>query len=68
MFEDLVGFLVKVLLIAGAVNWGLVAYSGTDLVTLVVGYGDINRIIKLIIGLAGVIAAVDLVRFTILKQ
>ncbi len=62
MFEALVKFLVQVLIIAGALNWGLVAYNGTDLVTLAVGFGDINRIIKLAIGVAGVIALLDLFR------
>lgn len=62
MFEALVKFLVQVLVIAGAINWGLVAYNGTDIVSLVVGYGDINRILKLAIGVAGVVALLDLFR------
>ena len=36
-YSDLALLLVQVLLIAGALNWGLVAYNGTDAVDAAVG-------------------------------
>lgn len=36
-YSDIALLLVQVLLIAGALNWGLVAYNGTDAVDTVVG-------------------------------
>lgn len=45
---------VHILLIAGAVNWGLVAYNGTDLVDLVTGGGEPARYVKYLVALAGI--------------
>lgn len=59
MFPDIVKFLVQILLIAGALNWGLIALNGTDLVRSIVGYGQMERVIKLAVGVAGLIEAVD---------
>lgn len=50
--------LVKVLIIAGAINWGLVAYNGTDLVKKVAamtGRPEVDQYIKYAVGLAGVV-------------
>lgn len=44
---------VHALLIAGALNWGLVAYNGTDLVKTLTGGGDFERYVKYIVALAG---------------
>ena len=46
--------LVQILLIAGALNWGLVAYNGTDAVNLVTGGGDIAKYGKYAVAAAGV--------------
>lgn len=62
MFQDLLELLVKVLLIAGALNWGAVATVGTDLVQVAVGYGQVNRFIKIAVGAAGVLAALDFLK------
>lgn len=51
---------VQVLLIAGALNWGLVAYNGTDIVRLALGAGQIERIIKFTIAAAGIFSAYKL--------
>ena len=44
--------LITILLIAGAINWGLVAYNGTDLVRLLsnlVSYPQLDYYIKLVV-------------------
>lgn len=45
---------VQVILIVGAINWGLVAYNGTDLVEQVTGGGDIEKYVKYAVAAAGV--------------
>lgn len=52
--------LVQLLLIAGALNWGLVAYNGTDLVKVATGGGDIEKYVKFLVAAAGVYAAYTL--------
>jgi uncharacterized membrane protein YuzA (DUF378 family) len=53
---------VNILLIAAAINWGLVAYNGTDIVDkLTPGNPNIERGVKLVIGAAGLYAAYTLV-------
>jgi len=51
---------VQVLLIAGAINWGLVAYNGTDAVQLVTGGGQIEKIVKIAVAVAGLYSAYKL--------
>lgn len=49
--------LVQLLLIVGAINWGLLAYNGTDIVRLlsnIVGYTPLDRYLKLTVGIAGI--------------
>ena len=56
--------LITILLIAGAINWGLVAYNGTDLVRLLsnlVSYPQLDYYIKLVVGLAGIIMLYKLI-------
>lgn len=45
---------VQVILIVGAINWGLVAYNGTDLVKQITGGGDIEMYVKYAVAAAGV--------------
>lgn len=61
-FEQMLALLVQILLIAGAVNWGLVAYNGMDLVTMATRGGDFDRYVKYAVGLAGLYAAYLLAR------
>jgi len=49
--------LVQVLVIAGALNWGLVAFNGTDLVQQLTGGGDIEKYVKYAVAAAGVYLA-----------
>lgn len=53
-YQKMLILLVNILLIAGAINWGLVAYNGTDLVTMVTGGGDIETYVKYAVALAGI--------------
>ena len=62
---------VNILLIAGAINWGLVAYNGTDLVRLLsnlVSYPKLEYYIKLIVGLAGIFMLYKLILRSSQKQ
>ena len=59
-YQKILLLLVNVLLIAGAVNWGLVAYNGTDLVQLAVGTGDLDKYVKFAVAAAGLVHAYNL--------
>lgn len=48
--------LVHIVLIAAAINWGLVAYNGTDLVAMATGGADIEKYTKYAIGIIGAYA------------
>lgn len=55
---------IHILVIAGAINWGLIAYSGIDFVKLLanlVSYSKLDTYIKLAIGLAGIIMLYKLI-------
>lgn len=52
-YDNIILIIVQILLIAGAINWGLVAYNGTDAVTFTVGE-DIGRYVKFAVALAGI--------------
>jgi uncharacterized membrane protein YuzA (DUF378 family) len=49
--------LAQILVIAGALNWGLVAYNGTDLVQQLTGGGDIEKYVKFAVAAAGIYLA-----------
>lgn len=51
--QNVIFLIVQILLIAGAINWGLVAYNGTDVVTLAVGK-DFGAYVKYAVALAGI--------------
>lgn len=48
---------VQIILIIGALNWGLVAFNGMDLVKMAVGAGQVDKIIKFAVAGAGGYAA-----------
>ncbi len=52
--------LIQVLLVAGAVNWGLIALNDTDLVKRVSPTPDVERVIKGAVGVAGLVAVYQL--------
>jgi uncharacterized membrane protein YuzA (DUF378 family) len=61
---DYLKMLISILLIAGAINWGLVAYNGMDLVTIgsqAIGQPQADRMVKLTVGAAGLYALYELV-------
>jgi len=54
--QQIIILVVQVLLIAGALNWGAVAFDGTDYVKLVTdfsGVEDLHRYVKFIVAAAG---------------
>ena len=59
---NILQWLVKLVLIAGAINWGLVALANFDLVAYLTSWEQKNvfwtfeRIIKIAVGIAGIIA------------
>lgn len=57
----MLALLVQILLIAGALNWGLSAYNGMDAVQQLSGGGSTERYIKFAVGAAGAYAAYQLV-------
>lgn len=60
---DYLALVVRLVIIVGALNWALVAYNGTDLVTLLakaVGQPQVDQYIKYAVGLAGLYALYEL--------
>lgn len=63
--EDIIAVIAQVLLIAGALNWGAIAFNGMDLVQAVAGKGVIDRVIKFLVAIAGLYASYALyIKFT----
>lgn len=61
---DYLKMLISLLIIVGAINWGLVAYNGMDLVTIgaqAIGQPQADRMVKLTVGAAGLYALYELV-------
>jgi len=59
--------IVQVILIVAAINWGLVALNGTDLVKLITGGGDADKYVKIAVGAAGVYSAYVLYQMNFAK-
>jgi uncharacterized membrane protein YuzA (DUF378 family) len=59
-YEKTLLLVVQVLLIAGALNWGFVAYNQTDLVDKLTGGGDLATYVKYAVAAAGVYYAYTL--------
>jgi uncharacterized membrane protein YuzA (DUF378 family) len=53
-YQKTIILLVQILLIVGAINWGLVTYNGTDIVKMATGGGDIEKYVKYVVAAAGV--------------
>ena len=52
---------LSLLLVVGALNWGLVGLTGLNLVSTVFGEGSmLTRLVYVLIGLAGAVAAWDM--------
>jgi uncharacterized protein len=62
--------LAGVLLVVGALNWGLVAVAEFDLVAKLVGleFGETNAVSRLVYGLVGAAGVYGLVRLTSLAR
>ena len=57
---SLLGWICQILVLIGALNWGLVGALKIDLVAKIFGYGTVTRIIYIIVGLAAVYLIIDL--------
>ena len=44
---------VGVLAIIGALNWGLIGLTGTNLVEQILGMGGVTRVVYILVGLSG---------------
>jgi len=58
-----VKLVVQLIIIVGAINWGFIAYNGTDFVSkgaAVIGYPALDRYVKMVVGIAGVYGLYDL--------
>jgi uncharacterized membrane protein YuzA (DUF378 family) len=61
MFDSkMFAMLIQVILIIAALNWGLVAYNGTDLVKIVTGGGEIEKYAKFAVAAVGLLAVYNL--------
>ncbi|MCX6566471.1 MAG: DUF378 domain-containing protein [Candidatus Aminicenantes bacterium] len=56
----LLGWICQILVLIGALNWGLVGALKIDLVSKIFGYGTVTRVIYIIVGLAAVFLIIDL--------
>jgi uncharacterized membrane protein YuzA (DUF378 family) len=52
--------LVQLILIAGALNWGLVAYKNMDIVAMLTGGGQAEKCVKYVVAAAGLYNAYQL--------
>jgi hypothetical protein len=48
----LLGWICEILVLIGALNWGLVGAFRFDLVAKIFGYGTVTRVVYIIIGVA----------------
>ena len=46
--------IVGVFAIIGALNWGIIGLSGTNLVEQILGQGALTRIVYVLVGLSGI--------------
>ena len=62
MFDmKMFAMLIQVILIIAALNWGLVAYNGTDLVKMVTGGGEIEKYAKFAVAAVGLLAIYNMI-------
>ena len=65
-----VGILAAVLVIVGALNWGLVAIANFDLVATLVGlkFGETNGASRVVYGLVGLAAVYEAARLVTIRS
>jgi uncharacterized membrane protein YuzA (DUF378 family) len=57
MDEKTIGLITMILIVIGAINWGLFGLMNIDLVTLIAGKTILARLVYILIGAAGVYEA-----------
>ena len=55
-----VGWICQILVLVGALNWGLVGALKFDLVSKIFGYGTVARVVYIVIGVAAIYLIIDL--------
>lgn len=55
------GWICQLIVIVAAIDWGLVGLFKFDLVTKLLGVGDIVRIVYIIVGVAGAYLLIDII-------
>jgi len=55
-----VGWICQILVLVGALNWGLVGALKFDLVAKIFGYGTVARVVYIVIGVAAIYLIIDL--------
>jgi len=56
----LVGLICQILVLIGALNWGLIGALKFDLVAKIFGYGTVCRVIYILVGVAAIYLIIDL--------
>ena len=57
----ILGWICQLIVIVAGINWGLIGVFKFDLVTKVFGFGDIVRIVYIVVGVAAVYLLFDLI-------
>ncbi len=55
------GWICQLIVIVAAIDWGLIGIFKIDLVTKLLGVGDIVRIVFIVVGVAGAYLLLDLI-------
>ena len=55
------GWICQLIVVIAGINWGLIGVFKFDLVTKIFGYGNIVRIVYIVVGVAAVYLLFDLI-------
>lgn len=56
----ILGWICQLIVVIAGINWGLIGVFKFDLVTKIFGFGDIVRIVYIVVGVAAVYLLFDL--------
>ncbi len=57
----ILGWICQLIVVIAGINWGLIGVFKFDLVTKIFGFGDIVRIVYIVVGVAAVYLLFDLI-------
>jgi hypothetical protein len=55
------GWICQLIVVVAGINWGLIGVFKFDLVTKIFGFGEIVRIVYIVVGVAAVYLLLDLI-------